>query len=167
MDISQFRDYDNRLISFNNFPNREIDKEQLAEAGFYYTSIGDIVRCPFCFIEGYQWISGDDPMEDHKLWNPNCPFVQSKHFKNETLVIVPNQLVLLNEPQLLSEEPKPIPNPENNSVLSRCTVCYVNERSVLFLPCGHVAVCTSCYVNLITCAICRTIVKHNIRIYLS
>jgi len=69
--------YEGRLKSFTNWPNKDIAKEVLAKAGFYYKNCNDIVQCPFCHIEGYQWVAGDNPMEDHRVWSPNCPFVMN------------------------------------------------------------------------------------------
>lgn len=72
-----FEKYDDRLKSFVNWPNEDVPKEVLAEAGFFYKNCSDVVQCPFCHIEGYQWAAGDDPMEDHKTWSPRCPFVMT------------------------------------------------------------------------------------------
>lgn len=69
--------YEGRLKSFTNWPNEDVPKEVLAKAGFYYKNCNDIVQCPYCHIEGYQWVAGDNPMEDHRTWSPHCPFVMS------------------------------------------------------------------------------------------
>lgn len=65
-----------RLQTFEHWPNPYISKRSLAEAGFIYTGEDDIVQCPLCSIEGYRWVAGDIPMEDHRVWSPNCPFVR-------------------------------------------------------------------------------------------
>lgn len=72
-----FTKYEDRLKSFINWPNQDVTKEVLAKAGFYYKNRNDVVQCPFCHIEGYQWLAGDDPMEDHRSWSPRCPFVMT------------------------------------------------------------------------------------------
>ncbi|XP_066156172.1 death-associated inhibitor of apoptosis 1-like [Euwallacea fornicatus] len=80
-DSLDFRKYEDRLKSYVNWPNKNVSKETLAKAGFYYknpSGHNDIVLCPYCHIEGYQWAEGDEPMEDHRSWNPNCPFVMSQ-----------------------------------------------------------------------------------------
>lgn len=66
-----------RLRTFENWPNPYISKTSLAEAGFIYTGHDDIVQCPACNVEGYRWVTGDVPMEDHRIWSPNCPFIRS------------------------------------------------------------------------------------------
>ncbi|XP_072376914.1 death-associated inhibitor of apoptosis 1-like isoform X1 [Diabrotica undecimpunctata] len=70
--------YENRLASFTNWPNTQVSRESLAQAGFIYTGQDDIVICPICKIEGYRWVSGDNPMDDHRVWNPNCPFLNRR-----------------------------------------------------------------------------------------
>ncbi|CAG9769571.1 unnamed protein product [Ceutorhynchus assimilis] len=72
-----FTKYEDRIKSYVNWPNRDISKEALAKAGFYYKNRNDIVQCPYCHIEGYQWMAGDEPMEDHRTWSPNCAFVMN------------------------------------------------------------------------------------------
>ncbi|KAL1492134.1 hypothetical protein ABEB36_012622 [Hypothenemus hampei] len=70
-----FRKNEDRLKSYDNWPIKEISKEVLAKAGFYYTNYNDVVRCPFCSLEMHRWIPQDDPMEDHRRFSPTCPFV--------------------------------------------------------------------------------------------
>lgn len=77
-----FTNYEGRLKSFVNWPNKDIAKEVLAKAGFFYKNCNDIVECPFCHIEGYQWVAGDNPMEDHRSWSPHCPFVMNSFEQN-------------------------------------------------------------------------------------
>ncbi|KAJ8970256.1 hypothetical protein NQ317_018118 [Molorchus minor] len=74
---TNYRNFNIRLATFENWPNTEVSQIDLAQAGFIYTGEDDIVVCPFCKIEGYRWVSGDIPMDDHTHWRPNCPFVRS------------------------------------------------------------------------------------------
>uniref|UniRef100_V5GHQ7 Apoptosis inhibitor IAP n=1 Tax=Anoplophora glabripennis TaxID=217634 RepID=V5GHQ7_ANOGL len=69
-------EFESRLRTFEEWPNPHVSKESLAKAGFVYTGEDDIVQCPVCKIEGHRWVSGDIPMEDHRVWSPNCPFVR-------------------------------------------------------------------------------------------
>ncbi|XP_060525419.1 death-associated inhibitor of apoptosis 1 isoform X2 [Cylas formicarius] len=70
-----YKKYEDRIKSFVNWPNNQIAIDVLAKAGFYYKNHEDVVECPYCNIEGYQWVADDNPMEDHRTWSPNCPFV--------------------------------------------------------------------------------------------
>ena len=48
-----------------------------------------------------------------------------------------------------------------------CKVCFTNDVGVVFLPCGHLVVCTSCAPSLQTCVICRRKINETIKIYMS
>ncbi|KAK9871333.1 hypothetical protein WA026_011600 [Henosepilachna vigintioctopunctata] len=65
-----------RLKTYKNWPNKNIDPQKLAAAGFFYSGKTDIVECFKCGIKGHNWLLNDDPMEDHKKWNRNCSFVR-------------------------------------------------------------------------------------------
>lgn len=64
-----------RYKTFESWPVSFIDKHKLAAAGFYYINRDDIVRCAFCEVEVGNWEEGDDPMRDHRRWQPSCPFL--------------------------------------------------------------------------------------------
>ena len=46
---------------------------------------------------------------------------------------------------------------------SVCVVCLCAARSVVLIPCGHFAVCQSCYNRLQQCPICRSVIRGSIR----
>jgi hypothetical protein len=50
---------------------------------------------------------------------------------------------------------------------SACVVCMCAARSVVLIPCGHLAVCQSCYVRLQQCPICRSAIRGAIRSYMA
>ncbi|XP_051914490.1 mitochondrial ubiquitin ligase activator of NFKB 1 isoform X1 [Hippocampus zosterae] len=57
---------------------------------------------------------------------------------------------------------------ESGAQASRCTVCLFQERSCVFLECGHVCTCTRCYEALPepkTCPICRAPIDRMVLIY--
>lgn len=66
----------------------------------------------------------------------------------------------LNNSQSL---PASSPTPED----SICVVCMTNSRSVVLIPCGHLAVCQSCYGRLQQCPICRAVIRGAIRSFMS
>jgi hypothetical protein len=53
--------YTNRLKSYETWSLSLMDKNEMVIAGFYYTGIGDTVRCPFCGVEIGYWRFGDNP----------------------------------------------------------------------------------------------------------
>ena len=62
--LSLLRNFEDRLATYANWLGN-VNPEDLASVGFYYTQKRDIVRCAFCFCEFHNWKEGDDPLEDH------------------------------------------------------------------------------------------------------
>ena len=50
---------------------------------------------------------------------------------------------------------------------SVCVVCMSAARSVVLIPCGHLAVCQSCYGRLQQCPVCRSLIRGAIRSYMA
>ena len=50
---------------------------------------------------------------------------------------------------------------------SACVVCMCAARSVVLIPCGHLAVCQSCYERLQQCPMCRSMIRGAIRSYMA
>lgn len=48
-----------------------------------------------------------------------------------------------------------------------CKICMDEEVSVVFLPCGHIACCAGCSVNVKDCPICRADIVQKIKAYWS
>ncbi|EDV96091.1 death-associated inhibitor of apoptosis 1 [Drosophila grimshawi] len=66
-----------RLRSFADWPlNMKQKPQQLAEAGFYYTGVGDRVRCFSCGGGLKDWDDQDEPWEQHALWLKQCRYVK-------------------------------------------------------------------------------------------
>ncbi|XP_002020978.2 death-associated inhibitor of apoptosis 1 [Drosophila persimilis] len=66
-----------RLRSFEEWPRNLKQKPmQLAEAGFFYTGVGDRVRCFSCGGGLKDWDDNDEPWEQHALWLSQCRFVK-------------------------------------------------------------------------------------------
>ncbi|NXN91272.1 XIAP ligase, partial [Rhinopomastus cyanomelas] len=53
-----------------------VDKELLAEAGFYSTGNGDHVVCFHCGGGLQEWKENEDPWDQHAKWFPGCRFVR-------------------------------------------------------------------------------------------
>ncbi|XP_017043252.1 death-associated inhibitor of apoptosis 1 [Drosophila ficusphila] len=66
-----------RLRTFEAWPrNLKQKPHQLAEAGFFYTGVGDRVRCFSCGGGLKDWDDNDEPWEQHALWLSQCRFVK-------------------------------------------------------------------------------------------
>ncbi|KAH8286105.1 hypothetical protein KR054_002713 [Drosophila jambulina] len=66
-----------RLRTFEAWPrNLKQKPHQLAEAGFFYTGVGDRVRCFSCGGGLKDWDDNDEPWEEHARWLSQCRFVK-------------------------------------------------------------------------------------------
>ncbi len=58
-----------RLKTFDTWDNLHIDKHALVAAGFYYTGVGDVVKCPYCKLEVGSWTPNDVPELEHRKYS--------------------------------------------------------------------------------------------------
>ncbi|XP_060599867.1 putative inhibitor of apoptosis [Ruditapes philippinarum] len=66
-----------RQRSFSLWPeDHEIDPVILSQAGFYFTGMGDCVRCFFCGGGMKNWQGEDNPWVEHARWFPDCEYVK-------------------------------------------------------------------------------------------
>ena len=72
--------------SFVEWPLTEaVHPERLADAGFVYTGVGDLVKCFQCGVQHHNWPHpGDNPLDMH---HPCCPFLQP-----DDVAVVPSGL---------------------------------------------------------------------------
>ncbi|KAK3577845.1 hypothetical protein CHS0354_000244 [Potamilus streckersoni] len=73
----QYQAYTVRLYTFTKWPTSMTQRpEQVAQAGFFYTGLNDVVRCFACDGGLKNWDPEDEPWIEHARWFPQCPFVQ-------------------------------------------------------------------------------------------
>ncbi|KAL5292470.1 IAP1 family protein [Megaselia abdita] len=66
-----------RLRSFGDWPrNMKQKPAELSAAGFFYTGVGDRVKCFSCGGGLKDWDDGDQPWEQHALWLSKCNFLK-------------------------------------------------------------------------------------------
>lgn len=71
-----FTSIHSRLKSFEHFPpNFFQNKYALAECGFKYTGVEDIVECFWCGLILHNWKREDDVWIEHCRYNPKCLYV--------------------------------------------------------------------------------------------
>jgi hypothetical protein len=61
-----------------------------------------------------------------------------------------------------SSEDKPL---STNAAINLCIVCSTRQRAVVFVPCGHFAVCVPCGHGLQSCPTCGSNIKALVRIF--
>ncbi|XP_008066077.1 baculoviral IAP repeat-containing protein 1 [Carlito syrichta] len=93
-----------RLDSFKNWPhNSPPGAAALAKAGLFYTGIQDIVQCFSCGGCLEKWKEGDDPLEDHTKFFPNCQFLQNMKSFAEAMPDLQSHSKLCELPEITSE----------------------------------------------------------------
>ncbi|KAJ2951083.1 hypothetical protein O0L34_g5463 [Tuta absoluta] len=170
-----------RLRSFKDWPRCMPQKpEDLAEAGFFYTGQGDKTKCFYCDGGLRDWEPEDVPWEQHARWFDRCAYVQlvkgreyvqkviseatSPAEKSET---VPPPAETAPVPQPVTEEKKEDDKETAVEEAKLCKICYVEERNVCFVPCGHVVACTKCALSTNKCPMCRRTFQNAVRLYFS
>ncbi|XP_066527042.1 baculoviral IAP repeat-containing protein 7 isoform X7 [Hoplias malabaricus] len=171
---------DSRLTTFHNWPTEaSVQPDTLARAGFFYTGHSDNVKCFFCDGGLRNWEPGDDPWQEHAKWFPRCEFllqsrgreyvnnIQQSYFnmsetgesQTSTAANITSGNVL---PNLSAEEQLRQLQEERT-----CKVCMDKLVSMVFIPCGHLVVCTDCAASLRHCPICRAIIRGSVRAFMS
>lgn len=72
----EYVSHDARLRTFETWPKVMAQtKEQLVDAGFYYTGKGDQTLCYHCGGGLKDWELENDPWEQHATWFPKCYYL--------------------------------------------------------------------------------------------
>ncbi|XP_011630441.1 baculoviral IAP repeat-containing protein 3-like isoform X2 [Pogonomyrmex barbatus] len=72
----EYASYAARLASFDTWPKSMTQtKEELANAGFYYTGCSDQTLCYHCGGGLRDWEPEDDPWMEHAKWFENCHYL--------------------------------------------------------------------------------------------
>ncbi|WKA13511.1 MAG: inhibitor of apoptosis iap [Cotesia congregata filamentous virus 2] len=56
---------------------------------------------------------------------------------------------------------------ENSSDELCCKICFEKPISIIFYPCAHAMTCNVCCLNLIKCAVCRSVIEFTSRVIIS
>ena len=75
-----------RLRTFDNWNIQFIDKNILAETGFYFVGLCDIVRCYFCHIEVARFNPNDDILDLHNKYSRRCPLIFDPRLTNNVAI---------------------------------------------------------------------------------
>ena len=87
-----------RLKTFDTWPECLIDKVKpidLAQCGYFYTTIKDKVICAFCKVPAWDWASTDVPIKEHYRHNPDCPLLNDQECGNQPIKNVKFKELLL------------------------------------------------------------------------
>jgi hypothetical protein len=184
-----------RVNSFEGWPLGLAQKPlQLAEAGFFYMKSSDHVKCFCCDGALRNWEPNDDPWVEHARWFSRCNYLLSvkgeeyvrkiiDKYKNQDSAALRNvgekeEKAVENAAEKSAESPaKEVeektlpnnPNPDNNNLSEAllCKICYDQQMSMVFLPCGHSLSCPSCATALSNCPLCRKRIEGTVRAFFS
>ncbi|KAI9559221.1 hypothetical protein GHT06_016010 [Daphnia sinensis] len=183
-----------RLNTFGDWPpGLEQRPPQLAEAGFYYMKTGDHVKCFCCDGALRNWEPKDDPWVEHARWFSRCNFlvsvkgndyikeIQARYQQNppssaaaaESSVEVKEEKseerkeVCSNAVQPKAEASGGDVSPSSSKLRDAllCQICYDQQLSMVFLPCGHSMSCPSCATALTNCPLCRKRIEATVRAF--
>lgn len=152
-----------RLSSFKNWPkSMELKIDELSDAGFFYTNVGDQTICFYCGGGLKDWNMTDDPWKEHAKWFSKCSFVlmvKGITFINEVI----NHTLTDDKKydnSIMNTEQVPVSDMNKKNVkylndFQLCKICYAEELGIVFLPCGHLVVCVKCSSSFSNCVICR------------
>ncbi|XP_028156769.1 death-associated inhibitor of apoptosis 1-like isoform X1 [Ostrinia furnacalis] len=169
-----------RLRSFQDWPRCMRQKpEDLAAAGFFYTGQGDKTKCFYCDGGLKDWENDDVPWEQHARWFDRCAYVQlvkgreyvQKVLTEACLIPAPKEepapveATTIEKPAVIEKEKEDDNNTIDDSKV--CKICYVEERNVVFVPCGHVVACAKCALSTNKCPMCRRTFRDAVRLYFS
>lgn len=185
-----------RLKTFKeNWPRSMRQKpEELAEAGFFYTGQGDKTKCFYCDGGLKDWEEEDVPWEQHARWFDRCAYVQLVKGREYVQRVISEACETATPPPAAPRDPSPASSPaaapapapvsasapasapavaahEDDDVQVEdsklCRICFVEERNVCFVPCGHVVACAKCALSTDKCPMCRRTFQNAVRLYFS
>ncbi|KRT86506.1 hypothetical protein AMK59_2078 [Oryctes borbonicus] len=149
--INKFESLEARFLTFEDWPiSMKQTGKAMAQAGFYYTGNGDKVICYSCNLGVHKWEETDEPWFEHAKWSPHCPFVLQE--KGNEFV----QDVLSGKRKYDEEKSNEIKETVPGHEQLLCSVCKSQQRTIVSIPCKHLATCKQCNNRLTKCPICRT-----------
>jgi baculoviral IAP repeat-containing protein 7/8 len=161
-----------RLATFKNWPRSLTQTpDELAEAGFYYTGFGDMVKCYYCDGGLKDWERGDIPWEQHAIYFQRCFYLLLIKGQKYVEKIVSKLFVIPASPSTNNEKEINIiddcADKENDYDKDLCIICFINKRDICYIPCGHIISCTKCVLSskLKKCFICKQEYSNVVKCY--
>jgi len=88
-----------RLKTFDTWPEHLVNKVRpvdLAQCGFFYTTIRDRVICAFCRTPAWDWATTDVPIKEHYRHYSDCPLLNDEECGNQPIKPVKFRELLLD-----------------------------------------------------------------------
>ena len=158
-----------------------------------FSGKGDRTICFSCDLGLKDWETDDDPWIEHAIHSPLCNFL--KEVKGNEFIVRAKKTKYDKEMASLSSDsgysspieekhlppfniPEKGPNieqrnevkttyiPSSDSDVNLCIICYTNDKSIVFIPCGHFLSCGVCAASFKSCPTCRADIQGCVRAYL-
>ncbi|KAJ8310476.1 hypothetical protein KUTeg_012341 [Tegillarca granosa] len=68
--------FEERINTFNTWPQYKPCKMKMAHAGFVFTGQSDITECPSCKLKLHNWLRNDNPVDEHLKHSPTCIYLK-------------------------------------------------------------------------------------------
>ncbi|XP_067313859.1 E3 ubiquitin-protein ligase XIAP [Pseudorasbora parva] len=167
--VASVESFEGRLDSFRG-RQHPIEPEILARAGFYSTGEQDRVICFKCGGGVKDWMSDEDPWEEHARHYPGCSFLlaeKGEEYVNNIQLRYPKGDHSRSSQNGFSstEQEDPILKLEKLQREKLCKVCMDSDIGMVFIPCGHLVTCEKCSVSLNKCPICCSTITQKIKTY--
>ena len=138
-----------RMETFKYWPKSiKQRKDEMVEAGFFYTGKGDHVFCFSCRKGLHNWEEDVIPWVEHAKWSRDCTYMIS--VKGQEFVDDVQKELLKDKAKLAC----PTSRNGNSSDEKKCKICFEKQVEVTLDPCGH-CFCKSCSFQFLNCPICR------------
>ncbi|XP_059480782.1 baculoviral IAP repeat-containing protein 7-B-like [Neocloeon triangulifer] len=151
----QYATMNSRVATFKNWPRSMAQRpEEMAAAGFLYTSGSDRTVCFHCNLGLKDWARDDAPAVQHAKWNSACQYLmltKGVQFVQNLLCSTAEEKKTVNKSSARSNEDLV------------CVECKKAQVSKVALPCGHINLCSACKEE--KCRICQEEVKAEVHIF--
>lgn len=170
-----------RIASFKNgrWPIQIAQTSRdMAAAGMFYTGDGDKTVCFYCGKGFVEWQPQDNPFEEHAKHFPKClflrevkgdEFIRQVQIKNSTFLC--GALFRKKKKHTTTNTLGNTADEDDDDKVDKpsyqCSVCFTNEKEILFIPCKHFCTCIECSVDMSKCCICRKKIVNKLRIFMS
>ena len=175
-ELRELEDWENRLLTFVgvNWPKDLLAQPaQLVDAGFYYTGVGDKVRCAFCLGSLYDWGETDDPISEHRGFFPDCVFMKHhddlmEYINYKHVAVIPSLKAKMRGPSTEESDLCVLrERVDELSSLLECKVCVNAGIDIVLMPCRHFVCCKSCLSRINVCPVCRKRIIASMAVYIA
>ncbi|AAQ21680.1 iap [Cryptophlebia leucotreta granulovirus] len=156
-----------RYKTFETWPlGLKQTKDDMVDAGFYYSGYGDRVECFYCGVILCDWWPEDEAWRRHIKANSECAYVLMRKKDDFIDDILKDKEI--NKEEIIKTENIDTEDSEHTDN-SLCVTCMDNTRNMCLLPCKHVILCGDCLSTIPDkrCPMCRQKISLFVPVFLN